>query len=93
MQRDTDPPRVFSTVTARAVSYNMDFVEYLIGQEVTRRAAAGYAAMTLDELADFKRQLIALAIIQQNPEAAIALRSTRTPTTVAVPTIRQQLNG
>ncbi len=90
--RDFDPPRVFATVTSKAVSYNMDFVEYLMGQETARRFASGMPKMTLDQESDFRRELIAKVIIQQNPEAAVALRS-EAPAVAAPTTTRQQLNG
>jgi len=90
--RDFDPPRVFTTVTSKAVSYNMDFVEYLMGQEAARRFASGIPKMTLDQENDFRRELIAKVIIQQNPEAAVALRS-EAPAVAAPTTTRQQLNG
>ena len=60
--RDFDPPRVFATVTSKAVSYNMDFVEYLMGQETARRFASGMPKMTLDQESDFRRELIAKVI-------------------------------
>lgn len=85
---DTDPPRVFNTVTSSKVQYNMDFVEYLMTQEADRRSKARLPELTFDELGDFRRQLVALVIIQGNAEAAIALRPSYLQ---HIP--RQQLNG
>lgn len=88
--KDTDPPRVFTTVTSKAVSYNMDFVEYLMGLEIERRLEANKPAMTIDQANDLRRQIIAKVIIQQDPIAAANLRS---EDSVAIPLTTKQLNG
>lgn len=82
---DTAPPRMFRTITTRAVAYNMDFVSYLIDQEQNRRSANGQQSMTHAEAAEFQRQLVNKLIIRGDAEAAIALRP--------VPHVQQQLNG
>lgn len=87
--KDYEPPRVFNTVTSRTVNYNMDFVEYLMNQETVRREKEGQPKLTIDQVADFRRELIAKLIIQGNAEAAIAHR----PAGAAPATKRQQLNG
>jgi len=80
---------MFRQVTSKTVSYNMDFVGYLISQEVIRRQDSGAPQMTRAEQDDFQRQLIAKVIIQGDVAAAIALR----PTLESAPPVRQQLNG
>ena len=84
MTNDTSPPRLFTVVTSAKVNYNMDTVEYLINQEHERRAATGQMKMSEWEIAEFRRQLIAKLIIQNDAEGAINLRPT---------TQRKQLNG
>ena len=87
---DLDPPRVFRTVTSKTVAYSMDFVEYLIGQEATRRSESGRAQMSDYEGGEFRRQLIAKVIIQGNVQAGIDLR----PAPMNQPALqREQLNG
>jgi hypothetical protein len=73
---DTLPPRVFNVVTSAKVTYNMDFVEYLIQQEITRRRQSRQAALNRQELDEFRRQLIATLIIRGDAEGAINLRPT-----------------
>lgn len=84
MSFDTISPRLFNVVTSNTVNYNMDTVEYLVKQEMTRRVAAGEQRMTDWETGEFRRQLISKLIIQGDADAAIKLRPT---------TQRKQLNG
>lgn len=80
MSSDTIPPRLFTVVTSNTVNYNMDTVEYLIQQEMTRRAAASEPKMSQWEVGEFRRQLISKLIIQGDAEGAIKLRPTTTRT-------------
>lgn len=83
---DTDPPRMFGVITSSAVNYNNDFVDYLVKQEVIRRVQKNEHPLTHDQINDFRKELVSLIVIHQNPEAAINLR----------PAIQQpirQLNG
>lgn len=82
MSSDTAPPRLFTVVTSNTVSYNMDTVEYLIKQELTRRTAAGEPKMSEWEQGEFRRQLISKLIIQGDAEGAIKLRPTSTRRTL-----------
>ena len=84
MTSDTTPPRLFTVVTSSSVNYNMETVEYLIHQEMTRRAAAGDPVLSQWEVGEFRRQLISKLIIQGDAEGAINLRPTLN---------RKQLNG
>ena len=84
MSSDAIPPRVFTVVTSNTINYNMDTVEYLIHQEMMRRATASDPTLSQWEVAEFRRQLISKLIIQGDAEGAIKLRPTTT---------RKQLNG
>lgn len=77
---DTTPPRVFTVVTSAKVQYNMDFVGYLIKQEVDRRKVANEPLLSQWELEEFQRKLIGAVILRGDIDAAIKLRpqSTRT---------------
>lgn len=77
---DMIPPRVFNVVTSSAVQHNMDFVEYLINQEVTRRVTAGDPPLSEWEHGEFKRQLVSTLIVRGDASAAILLRPTTTRT-------------
>ena len=72
---DLRPPRVFATVTSATVQYNMDFVEYLVGEENARRSAESRGKMCARTEAAFRKQLIAAVIFQQDVQKAIDLRS------------------
>lgn len=82
MSSDTIPPRLFTVVTSKTVNYNMDTVEYLIQQEVTRRTAAGQPKMSDWEVGEFRRKLIGKLIIQGDAEGAINLRPATTRKTL-----------
>lgn len=71
---DTIPPRVFSVVTSAKVTYNMDFVEHLIKQELTRRTASNDPALSQWELGEFRRNLIGAVILRSDIDGAIKLR-------------------
>lgn len=71
---DTTPPRMFGVITSSAVNYNNDFVDYLVKQEVIRRVQKNEHPLTQDQINDFKKELVSLIVIHQNPEAAINLR-------------------
>jgi hypothetical protein len=47
---DTKPPRIFSTVTSNDVTYNLDFVTYLINTEIQRRAVKNEPPMSQEDL-------------------------------------------
>jgi hypothetical protein len=68
------PPPIMSTITSKDVTYNMDFVGYLVDQERNRRASAGLPTMTLNQIEAFKRDVIRALIIRGDPTAAINLR-------------------
>ncbi len=85
MSSDTIPPRLFTVVTSNTVNYNMDTVEYLIKQEMGRRAEARQPKMSEWEVGEFRRQLISTLIIKGDADGAINLR----PTVMQ----RKQLNG
>ena len=74
MDSELKPPRVFSVVTSAKVEYNMDFVEYLIKQELDRRKVAAEPALSQWELGEFRRKLIGALILRGDSEAAIKLR-------------------
>jgi len=84
---DTAPPPLFRKITSGVVQYNMDFVGYLITQEVNRRREQRTAPLSEFEAQEFKRELISKLIIQGNADAAIALRPRPENSQ------RQQLNG
>lgn len=71
---DTTPPRVFTVVTSAKVEYNMDFVEYLIGQELERRKIAIEPALSPWELGEYRRKIIGALILRGDADAAIKLR-------------------
>jgi hypothetical protein len=52
----------------------MDFVDYLVTQEIDRRKVAAEPALSAWELGEFKRKLIGSVILQNDAEAAIKLR-------------------
>lgn len=79
MSSDLTPPRMFNIVTSSNVNYNMDTVEYLIQQEVERRANSGISAMSQYDVQEFRRQLISKLIIQNDAAGAVNLR----PTTIS----------
>ena len=83
--RDTDPPRMFGVIRSSTVNYNNDFVDYLIKQEHQRRAETNMPQLTAHEADQFRKELVSLLVIHNNPEAAINLRPASTT--------RQQLNG
>lgn len=91
MLDDTAPPRIFRTVTAKAVAYDMDFVEYLMNQEGIRRAENSRPALSGEEVIAFRRELIGALIIRGNPDAAIALRPVTQSSSLQVN--QTQLNG
>ena len=68
------PPQIFSVVTSSKINYNMDFVDYLVKQEIDRRKVAAEPALSAWELGEFKRKLIGSVILQNDAEAAIKLR-------------------
>lgn len=72
---DMVPPRVFTTVTAGAVHGQSDFITYLANQEDERRGTNNLPRMTQQERTEFVRQALRSLVIQQNPMAAIELRS------------------
>jgi hypothetical protein len=74
--RDTDPPRMFATVRAARVQYDMDSVQYLMNQEINRLREQRLPPMSNNVADMFHKELIRLLIIHQNPVAAIELRST-----------------
>ena len=80
---DTKPPRIFSTVTSNDVTYNLDFVTYLINTEIQRRAVKNEPPMSQEDLNNFKNDLMRKVVIQKDVQAATLLK----------PTIRRQLNG
>ncbi len=71
---DTTPPRVFTVVTSSKVQYNMDFVGYLIQQELDRRKVANDPALSQWELDEFRRKLIGAVILRNDIDGAIKLR-------------------
>ena len=71
---DMKPPRVFNVVTSSKVTYNMDFVNYLIQQEIDRRRAANEPNLSEWEAAEYRRKLIGKVVLQGDIDAAIALR-------------------
>jgi hypothetical protein len=94
MLDDTAPPRMFRTVTAKAVAYDMDFVDYLITQECIRRSENNQPVLSGEEIIAFRRDLIGALIIQGNPNAAIAMRTKQlTKQSAILPTSQTQLNG
>ena len=74
------PSRIFTVVTSAKIEYNMDFVEYLIKQEIDRRVVANEPVLSPWETGEFRRKLIGKVILQGDADAAIKLRpqSTRT---------------
>ena len=83
MNDDLKPPRMFSVVTSKDVTYNMDFVSYLMQNELQRRAAAGEPALSKEDLENFKKDLLKKVVISKDVEAALKMK----------PSIRRQLNG
>lgn len=77
------PPKMFSYVTSKDVTYNMDFVSYLMQNEMQRRAATGEPALSKEDLENYKKDLIKKVVISKDVESALKLR----------PSIRRQLNG
>jgi hypothetical protein len=71
---DTTAPRIFNTITSKQVSYDMDFVQYLMGVEADRRATQGEPRLSAQEAAEFLSAIVSLVIIQGNPEAGIKYR-------------------
>ncbi len=71
---DNTPPRVFNIVTSSKVKYNMDFVEYLIRQEIDRRKVANESVLSPWELNEFRRTLIVAVILSNDIDGAIKLR-------------------
>ena len=78
MDSDLKPPRMFNTVTSATVTYNMDTVEYLINQEISRRAQSRLPQLSAWELAEFRRKLIGKLVVQGDAVAAIELRPQET---------------
>lgn len=74
---------MFNVVTSASVNYNMDFVEYLVKQELDRRVVAKEPALSQWELGEFRRKVIGKLIVQGDAAAAVKLRPQST---------RKQLN-
>lgn len=72
--KDTAAPRIFNTIRAGDVEYNMDFVLYLFNEEIKRRESKNVLPMTEEQARKFIRDLTTLVIIHANVEAAIQLR-------------------
>lgn len=80
---DIKPPRLFSRVTSHDVTYNMDFVSYLMQIEIQRRAEKNEPPMSAEDMNAFKNELIRKVVIQKDVQSATLIR----------PSIRRQLNG
>jgi hypothetical protein len=72
--KDTEPPRIFNTVYSRNISYNMDFVEYLIKNEIQRRYEKGLCSLMPLDVEQFRKELMSVMVIHNNPEMAINLK-------------------
>lgn len=71
---------MFNVVTSAKVTYNMDFVEYLLKQEQDRRIVNGDPALSEWEISEYRRQLISKVILQGDADAAVKLRPRQTRT-------------
>lgn len=70
---DTSPPPLLFNVTAGRVEHYNDVVDYLVQQQVYQAAAAGWTP-SAEEINNFRKKIISLAVIRHDIDGAAKLK-------------------